>query len=608
MSFNGSGTFNLYATGNPVVTGTTVSASWANNTLSDIASGLSNCITRDGQSPATANIPMGSHKITGLAVATTTGDALSYGNVATVSDLTASGTVTLSGGTANGVAYLNGSKVLTTGSALTFDGTTLTANGGASAIKTNGASASQISYLVNGVETAIAYVDATQHILGSSTAVPVIFRYQGSEQMRLTSTGLGIGTSTVLGSLTIAGSATTSIVIPRNANGSTASPAETQLIGSTFTNGTYPAGVYALNSFTNNSGNWLTFKTTDTGNTTATRMTLDTSGNLGLGVTPSAWATVTVNQIKNASFGGYSNYAYVNANCYYDGSWKYIASDYANRYEMNSNTGKHQWYTAPSGTAGNAISFTQAMTLDASGRLAVGTTSPVTSSVVTFSGSTSGAQLALNYPSVRSYAIGATSDYALAFRDVDANAERARIDSSGNLLVGATSGSQKLYVSGTNGTNYIAGFYNTSDTGNQTMIYSQIGSSGNSTSSTHFAGITRTVGTWYLYGNGTTSYSSDERLKKNIVTTRDGYLEDLMKLRVVKYNWWNQEDETPKEIGLIAQEVEQVFPGLVQDSMDATKDDIKYKVVKHSVMEFIIIKAIQELKAELDQLKQQLGK
>jgi hypothetical protein len=46
------------------------------------------------------------------------------------SDITVSGSATLSGGTANGVLYLNGSKVATSGSALTFDGTTLgVANG-----------------------------------------------------------------------------------------------------------------------------------------------------------------------------------------------------------------------------------------------------------------------------------------------------------------------------------------------------------------------------------------------------------------------------------------------------------------------------------------------
>ena len=89
MAFNGSGTYTLPA-GNPVVTGTTISSSWANNTLSDIASALTNCVTRDGQSPATANLPMGSHKVTGLAVATNAGDALSYGQAANVSALTVS--------------------------------------------------------------------------------------------------------------------------------------------------------------------------------------------------------------------------------------------------------------------------------------------------------------------------------------------------------------------------------------------------------------------------------------------------------------------------------------------------------------------------------------
>ena len=96
MAFNGSGVFNL-TTGNPVVTGTTISSTWANNTLNDVATGLSNCVTRDGQSPATANLPMGGYKLTGLALATATGDALSYGRAATVTDFTYTGTLT--GGT-----------------------------------------------------------------------------------------------------------------------------------------------------------------------------------------------------------------------------------------------------------------------------------------------------------------------------------------------------------------------------------------------------------------------------------------------------------------------------------------------------------------------------
>jgi hypothetical protein len=93
MPYNGSGTFTLPA-GNPVVTGTTISSVTTNNTNNDIANGLSNAVTRNGQSPPTANLPMGNFKLTGLATATAVGDALSYGNEATVTDLTATGTIT----------------------------------------------------------------------------------------------------------------------------------------------------------------------------------------------------------------------------------------------------------------------------------------------------------------------------------------------------------------------------------------------------------------------------------------------------------------------------------------------------------------------------------
>src|SRR3990167_6853505 len=56
MSLSG-GTYTLYATGNPVVTGTTISSSWANNTLNDIATALSTCLLKDGTQTATASVP-----------------------------------------------------------------------------------------------------------------------------------------------------------------------------------------------------------------------------------------------------------------------------------------------------------------------------------------------------------------------------------------------------------------------------------------------------------------------------------------------------------------------------------------------------------------------
>jgi hypothetical protein len=91
--------------------------------------------------------------------------------------LAASGAVTLSGGTANGVTYLNGSKVLTSGSALVFDGFSL-------GLK---ARTSALFYNTNS--------DNYARIQGATGSDNQLIFSLNSEGMRLTDTGLGIGTS-----------------------------------------------------------------------------------------------------------------------------------------------------------------------------------------------------------------------------------------------------------------------------------------------------------------------------------------------------------------------------------------------------------------------------
>ena len=103
------------------------------------------------------------------------------------------------------------------------------------------------------------------------------------------------------------------------------------------------------------------------------RMRLTSSGNLGLGVTPSAWSLGTALEIANgAAILGFNNETFIANNAYYNDGWKYRATAAAQAYFMNG--GEHKWQIAPSGTAGNAISFTQAMTLNASGNLSIGNT------------------------------------------------------------------------------------------------------------------------------------------------------------------------------------------------------------------------------------------
>lgn len=78
MPFNGSGSFSPYTPGNPVITGTVISSTAFNATMTDIAAGLTNAITRDGQSPPSANLPMASNKLTGLGAGTVSGDSLRF--------------------------------------------------------------------------------------------------------------------------------------------------------------------------------------------------------------------------------------------------------------------------------------------------------------------------------------------------------------------------------------------------------------------------------------------------------------------------------------------------------------------------------------------------
>jgi hypothetical protein len=102
MSRNGSGTYSLPA-GNPVVTGTTIASTWANNTLTDIASALTDSLAADGQTTATGNLQMGNNRITGLATPTVStdavtkayADALVSGGTGSFTTLTVTGTTTL---------------------------------------------------------------------------------------------------------------------------------------------------------------------------------------------------------------------------------------------------------------------------------------------------------------------------------------------------------------------------------------------------------------------------------------------------------------------------------------------------------------------------------
>jgi hypothetical protein len=172
--------------------------------------------------------------------------------------------------------------------------------------------------------------------------------------MRLTSTGLGIGTSSPAYKLDVLGSSTDLFQVKST-------------------------GAYTFSRFQSSSRNWAlsissSFDVYDE-TAAATRMSIDSSGNLGLGVTPSAWTEPALQMKAGGMFATAGANAHYLENTYYQGTWKYYSSAAATRYTQVSGT--HAWFTAPSGTAGNAISFTQALTLDANRNLLLnGTAAP----------------------------------------------------------------------------------------------------------------------------------------------------------------------------------------------------------------------------------------
>ena len=112
MSRNGSGVYSLPA-GNPVVTQTTISSTWANNTLSDIATALTGSVASDGQTPMTGQLDMNSNKIVNLTAGNVAGDAVEYTQ--------ATSNVAITGGS---IAGVTGSFIsLAASGAVSFTGT-----------------------------------------------------------------------------------------------------------------------------------------------------------------------------------------------------------------------------------------------------------------------------------------------------------------------------------------------------------------------------------------------------------------------------------------------------------------------------------------------------
>jgi hypothetical protein len=159
MSYNGSGTFTINTAGQPVVTGTTITSTAFNLLTSDLATGLTTALTKDGQTTPTANIPMGTYKITGLGAGSAATDAAQYGQLqaGATTIATVTGTDTLTGTLMPAIA------AYATGNLFSF--VAVNNNTGAATINLNSLGAKSITKLGTTVLAANDIVSGQVHLI-----------------------------------------------------------------------------------------------------------------------------------------------------------------------------------------------------------------------------------------------------------------------------------------------------------------------------------------------------------------------------------------------------------------------------------------------------------
>ena len=340
-----------------------------------------------------------------------------------------------------------------------------------------------------------------------------------------------------------------------------------------------------------------------------------------MGVTPSAWES----SYKAFQFGAGSAFVagrvgaqqnrqvFFGIGASHNGTnWLYTPTGVAvSNYTQTD--GAHQWFNAPSGTAGNAITFTQAMTLTAAGNLLLGTTTG-NGLRLDFSPTSDQQQNGITYvqssPNTFTdiYGAGTAGGWAGAIRFFTSNsataAERARIDSSGNLLVGRTSNGLTNSGAGIN-KNAGGAFFEAVQSGNGVacMYLNQSNGTGTQTVA-DFRYSNTQVGTINVTSIACTYNNLSDYRLKTVVGNVTGHGARIDALEPVEYTWNSNGTRTR---GFLAHKFQEVYEQSVTGTKDAVDADGKpvYQSMQASTSEVIadLVAEIQSLRVRVAQLE-----
>jgi hypothetical protein len=314
-------------------------------------------------------------------------------------------------------------------------------------------------------------------------------------------------------------------------------------------------------------------------------MTIDGSQQVGVGVTPSAWLSnrraveVGGGAAAVLALNGTAAVAEIFTNSYRNAAGTYIYSQTGYAGYMNYNNqagGGWAWSLAPSGTAGTTATFTQAMTLDASGNLRI-------------NGSTAALQMATGAER-QILAGGSSSATTMTFQRWNGSSyvSDVTMDGSGNFMVGTTSYGVSAAGFGVSAAGRsICAMAASTSAATTLEVYS--------TGAGAFRFYVDMGGTVHATSVVITAIS-DERLKENVRDIDTG-LSTVMALKPRRYDWKEGKGLDKKNAaGFVAQEFEQVFPDSVGLSK-AGEDGIEYKNINYEELIPTLTKAIQEQQA-----------